>query len=63
MGLCSATRKGSRVVGAGLCTSVTASRMTDAYGAGTLPGCPQSDESDKSDKSDKSDVLPKYTKL
>ena len=35
--------QGVEGVGMGLCTSVTASRMTDAYGASTLrvpPGCP-----------------------
>ena len=35
---CSATHKGSRGVGMGCCTSVTASRMTDAYGASTPAG-------------------------
>ena len=35
---CSATHKGSSVVGMGLGTSVTAARMTDAYGAGTPVG-------------------------
>ena len=33
---CSATRKGVEGVGTGHCTSVTASRMTNAYGASTL---------------------------
>ena len=36
---CSATRKGSRVVGVGRYTSVTAMRMTDAYGVSTHKGC------------------------
>ena len=31
--------QGVEGVGKGLCTSVTASRMTDAYGAGTHKGC------------------------
>ena len=35
---CSATHKGSSVVGMGLGTSVTAARMTDAYGASTRKG-------------------------
>ena len=67
---CSATPGGVGGVRVGRCTSVTASRMTDAYGAGTRKGCcPQSEKSekseksDKSDKSDKSEVLSKYAKL
>ena len=36
--VCSATRKGSRGLRLGLRTSVTASRMTDAYGANTPVG-------------------------
>ena len=41
----------------GCCTSVTASRMTDAYGASTHKGChaAESDESDESDESGGSD--------
>ena len=35
---CSATHKGSSVVGMGLGTSVTAARLADAYGAGTPTG-------------------------
>ena len=31
--------QGVEVVGKGFCTSVTALRMTDAYGAGTRKGC------------------------
>ena len=51
--------EGGRV---GRCTSVTASRMTDAYGAGTRKGCNAAEcavLSDGSDESDASDALPK----
>ena len=59
--------QGVEGVGMGLCTSVTASQMTDAYGAGTRKGCPadplRGPLAGAAHESDKSDVLPKYTKL